>query len=128
MHLRTKAEVLHEFRVRGISISAWARSMGFSSPLVYQVIAGTKQGIRGQCHDIAVALGMKEGVRGELRDLPFSSSRPIGEAASAGEQAPSQEAAGRASSPNDEADRVVATRGHTATPPGATQRKEVCSA
>lgn len=77
MHLRTKEEVLHEFRVRGISISAWAQAMGFSGSLVYQVIAGKKQGVRGQCHQIAVTLGLKKGVVGNLRDLPFERDRPM---------------------------------------------------
>lgn len=77
MHVRTKEEVLHEFRVRGISISAWARARGFSVSLVYQVIAGSKAGVRGQCHQIAVALGLKEGLIAELSDLPFDLEQQV---------------------------------------------------
>lgn len=75
MPVRTREEVLQEFRVRGLSISAWARRHGFSLPLVYQVISGRKIGLRGQCHDISVALGMKQGVIGDVNDLPFEAAQ-----------------------------------------------------
>lgn len=75
MHIRTKEEVLQEFKARGISISAWSRSRGFSAQLVYQVLAGHKRAIRGQSHQIAVALGLKDGIIANVDDLPFSSSK-----------------------------------------------------
>jgi gp16 family phage-associated protein len=77
VHIHTKEEILHEFHLRGLSISAWAREHGFSISLVYQVLAGRRQGIRGQCHQIAVALNLKEGLIGALEDLPFEMAPPI---------------------------------------------------
>ncbi len=75
MLVRTKEEVLQEFRARGLSISGWARAHGFSVPLVYQVISGKKLGMRGQCHEIAVVLGLKQGQIGDLHDLPFEEAK-----------------------------------------------------
>jgi gp16 family phage-associated protein len=46
----------------GISMAQWAREHGFGTSLVRQVLAGKKRGLRGQSHNIAVALGMKAGV------------------------------------------------------------------
>jgi len=70
--MRTPLEVKEEFSRRGISISEWARSQGFSTHLVYQVLSGKKKAIRGQSHQIAVALELKEGLVSELKDFPFS--------------------------------------------------------
>jgi len=53
----------------GISIAEWARAEGFSTALVYQVIEGKRQCVRGQSHRIAVALGLKEGVICDLVQL-----------------------------------------------------------
>ncbi|MBW9265192.1 MAG: DNA-binding protein [Candidatus Thiodiazotropha sp. (ex. Lucinisca nassula)] len=71
MGIRSIKEVRQEFADRGISISAWARSSGFSVPLVYQILSGARQPTRGQSHDIAVTLGLKQGKMGDLQDLPF---------------------------------------------------------
>lgn len=57
------------FAESGISIAEWARAEGFSTALVYQVIEGKRQCIRGQSHRIAVALGLKEGVICDLLQL-----------------------------------------------------------
>lgn len=73
--LRTPSEVRQEFARLGCSISEWARASGYSVPLVYQVLSGTRKAMRGQSHDIAVALGLKEGERGTVRDLPFAQPR-----------------------------------------------------
>lgn len=62
MSPRTPSEVKEEFLRRGLSISAWALAQGFSAPLVYQVLAGRRGGVRGQSHDIALALGLKTGL------------------------------------------------------------------
>lgn len=45
----------------GISVSEWARQNGFSASLVYQILEGNRRCIRGQSHQIAVALGLKQG-------------------------------------------------------------------
>ena len=61
--------IKREFARRGVSISQWARAHGYSSQLVYQVLAGRKRCIRGQCHEIAVRLGLKDGVLGTVADI-----------------------------------------------------------
>ena len=65
-----KADAIRqEFARRGVSISEWARAHGYSKQLVYQVLAGRKRCIRGQCHEIAVRLGLKKGVIGSVADI-----------------------------------------------------------
>ena len=66
---RSGADVRAEFLRRGLSISAWARSRGYSAQLVYQVLAGRRGCVRGQCHEIAVRLGMKEGIIGSTAEI-----------------------------------------------------------
>ena len=69
------AAIRQEFARRGVSISAWARAHGYSKQLVYQVLAGRKRCVRGQCHEIAVRLGLKAGVIGSVADMDaFGSS------------------------------------------------------
>lgn len=60
--LRTLEEANAWFGHHGISISQWSRDHGFSHPLVREVLAGRKKGLRGQAHNIAIALGLKRGV------------------------------------------------------------------
>ena len=69
--LRSPEEVRRELAIRGISVSDWARQMGFSPNLVYQVLAGRLRCVRGQAHRVAVALGLKAGLLGDVNDLPF---------------------------------------------------------
>ncbi|HET8635831.1 MAG TPA: DNA-binding protein [Acidobacteriaceae bacterium] len=66
---RSAEEVRRAFEVRGLSIAAWARAHGYSSQLVYQILAGRKPCLRGQSHRIAVHLGLKRGLIGSLQDL-----------------------------------------------------------
>lgn len=77
------------FAASGISIAEWARAEGFSTALVYQVIEGKRQCIRGQSHRIAVALGLKAGVicdmeqlKGRLAEYSAIAQRAPGEVAS----------------------------------------------
>ncbi|WP_285908104.1 DNA-binding protein [Pseudodesulfovibrio pelocollis] len=65
MNMRTSKDVRAEFERKGISISSWASANGFSTNLVFEVLAGRKKGVRGQSHKIAVKLGLK---RGEIVD------------------------------------------------------------
>ena len=58
---RTPEQVRAEFQRNGISIAGWATANGFSTNLVFEVLAGRKKAIRGQSHQIAVKLGLKEG-------------------------------------------------------------------
>lgn len=69
--MRTIEEIKKEFSKRGISISSWAASHGFSSGLVYQILSGKRIPQRGQSHKIAVLLGLKEGSISDINDLPF---------------------------------------------------------
>ena len=61
MTSRTPDDVRAEFKRKGVSISSWAIANGYSTNLVFEVIAGRKKCLRGQAHNIAVALGLKEG-------------------------------------------------------------------
>lgn len=60
--LKTREQVREEFNRAGLSIAEWARENGFNPMLVYLVLNGKRQALRGQTHDIAVALSLKEGV------------------------------------------------------------------
>ena len=75
--MRTTAEVKAEFEHRGISISDWARRMGFSAALVHHVLAGRLACRRGQSHAIAVRLGLKHGVISNISDLDFSVDKEV---------------------------------------------------
>ena len=55
------AEVRALFEAGGVSVAEWARVNGFSSGLVYEVLRGQRKCIRGQSHQIAIALGLKSG-------------------------------------------------------------------
>lgn len=59
--LRTGEQVRAELQRKGVSITRWAVSNGFSPNLVFEVLAGRKNPTRGQTHNIAVKLGMKTG-------------------------------------------------------------------
>jgi len=57
------------FNESGLSVSEWARLRGFSSGLVYQVLDGKRKCMRGQSHQIAVALGLKPGSSMNVEEL-----------------------------------------------------------
>lgn len=76
---RSGADVRAEFLRRGLSISAWARSHGYSAQLVYQVLAGRRECVRGQCHEIAVRLGMKDGIIGSSAEIDALSPVGVGQ-------------------------------------------------
>lgn len=48
------------FQTEGISIAEWSRSWGFKTALVYRVLRGEAKCLRGESHQIALALGIKE--------------------------------------------------------------------
>jgi gp16 family phage-associated protein len=56
------------FYAQGISISDWATAHHFSAALVYAVLDGKRKCLRGQSHEIAIALGLKEPVGGTPRN------------------------------------------------------------
>ncbi|RJG05265.1 DNA-binding protein [Noviherbaspirillum cavernae] len=57
------------FEASGISVAEWARVRGFSTGLVYQVLEGRRKCLRGQSHQIAIALGLKRGMTLEMDEL-----------------------------------------------------------
>jgi len=64
--LKTRAQVREEFARRGQAISGWAKANRYSSALVLAILADNEaapryQCLRGDAHNIAVALGLKEG-------------------------------------------------------------------
>lgn len=56
-------EVKRRLQAEGMSIAEWSRKHGFSQKLVYCVLDGSVQRLRGQAHQIAVAIGLKEAPR-----------------------------------------------------------------
>lgn len=46
-------------RSQGKPLAQWAKERGFSREIVSQVIAGQLKGVRGESHQVAVALGLK---------------------------------------------------------------------
>lgn len=59
--LRTREQVLNDFKRKGISLASWSKKNGFSPVTVFQVLNGTNSCSRGVGHKIAVILGIKEG-------------------------------------------------------------------
>lgn len=59
--IRTPEEARAELQRKGITVSEWAAANGFNTQLVFAVLRGERQCIRGQSHRIAVLLGLKEG-------------------------------------------------------------------
>ena len=57
------------FEETGIPVASWARAHGFSTGLVYQVLEGKRKCLRGQSHQIAIALGLKNGLAMSLAHL-----------------------------------------------------------
>jgi gp16 family phage-associated protein len=60
--LRTPEEARAWLTYQGITITQWAADHGFSHPLVREILAGKKKCLRGQSHNIAIALGLKRGI------------------------------------------------------------------
>jgi gp16 family phage-associated protein len=60
--VRTLEEARAELDRRGKSIRQFAREIGVSDRIVYEVLRGRFKGRRGQAHKAAVLLGIKDGV------------------------------------------------------------------
>lgn len=56
---RDIADIRRWLHAEGISISQWSKERGFSPALVYVVARGNRKCLRGQSHQIAVALGLR---------------------------------------------------------------------
>ena len=66
MPLKTRLQVRDEFARKGWSISSWARANGYSTGLVIEILKDDDRNpkrkcLRGESHNIAVALGLKQG-------------------------------------------------------------------
>ncbi len=59
MHQKTPDQVKQEFIEKGIPVSTWAETRGFTPQEVYKVLNGQSKGNYGRAHQIAVALGLK---------------------------------------------------------------------
>lgn len=64
--VKTRAEVREEFASKGWSISGWAKQNGYSPNMAIAILADNENNprlkcLRGDSHNIAVALGLKEG-------------------------------------------------------------------
>ena len=75
--MRTPDQIKQEFYKRGITVSNWARRMGYDPSLVHQVLAGRLRCTSGKSHEVAVLLGLKEGSTEGFRDLPFGSREDV---------------------------------------------------
>lgn len=73
--LRDAKEVREWLHYLGLTIAQWARDNGYHVSLVREVLAGRKRCLRGQSHNIAVALGMKHGVPTDRPARAMPSSR-----------------------------------------------------
>ena len=67
MPLKTRAEVRAEFASKGWSISGWAKQHGFSPVMVSDILNDNEKNpkrkcLRGESHNLAVALRIKDGV------------------------------------------------------------------
>lgn len=68
-------EVKQLFVAQGRSVADWARKHGFPANLVYRVLRGETQCLRGTTHAIGIALGIKSPPCAERRRiLPAQSS------------------------------------------------------
>jgi gp16 family phage-associated protein len=65
--LKTRQEIRDSFANSGQSITAWAKSRGYTPNTVIAILADDEDNprykcLRGEAHNIAVALGLKDGV------------------------------------------------------------------
>ena len=71
MHqLLTHEQAREALNLEGKSIAEFAREHNLDEPTVYQVLAGKKQGRRGEAHRAAVLLGLKRGTFPPAIQLP----------------------------------------------------------
>jgi len=57
--MRNIAEIKQSFAENGTSIAAWSVRHRFNPALVYAVLRQERKCLRGQSHEIAIALGLK---------------------------------------------------------------------
>lgn len=59
IHTLTPEQVKEKFRARGMTLKQFAEQQGFAVNDVYRVMSGSRKGLYGKGHEIAVALGLK---------------------------------------------------------------------
>lgn len=72
--VRTRQEVREDFARKGQSITAWAKSKGYTPNTAIAILSDDDKSpkykcLRGEAHKIAVALGLKEG---EIDPVPMA--------------------------------------------------------
>lgn len=55
--------VKKRFYDAGVAIVDWAKENDFDVNLVYGVLSGRSRALRGESHEIAIALGLKKGAK-----------------------------------------------------------------
>lgn len=75
--LKTREQVLADFKAAGITLSEWARANGFHRMTVVDLLRGARQGLRGETHRCAVALGMKHGVIIDVAEFKPAPARRV---------------------------------------------------
>ena len=60
--LKTREQVVADFKAAGVTVAEWARTNGFHRMTVVEILRGTRKGLYGEAHRCAVALGIKDGV------------------------------------------------------------------
>lgn len=68
-------EIRQLFFAEGWSVAGWAREHGFPANLVYRVLRGETQCVRGTTHAIGIALGIKSPSSEALRKILPSGHR-----------------------------------------------------
>lgn len=69
-------QVRKDFFARGLEVTTWARTNGFSAASVYRVLNGQSRARRGASHHIAVALGLKSPPSELASALGLGASQP----------------------------------------------------
>lgn len=79
MPLKTRQQVREELARKGQSISGWARANRYSTGLVIEILNDDERNprrkcLRGESHNIAVALGLKQGEVSRNPDLRLAAA------------------------------------------------------
>lgn len=73
--LKNRQQIRDQFANNGQSITAWAKARGYTPNTVIAILADDENNprykcLRGEAHNIAVALGLKEGVISRPANVP----------------------------------------------------------
>jgi len=67
--MTSPSEIKQLFVAEGLTVADWARKHGFPASLVYRVLRGETQCLRGTTHEIGIALGLKRRASDEMRRI-----------------------------------------------------------